>query len=133
MSLFQCAKCGCIENTALTNCSHAVYLYNEGLKEFPNDPALLSYKELLGLKPEEPFQELCSACTPFWFYENGNYGVGKNPNPSPEEGDGVWHGKFERTFLPKGKFKTDKFGNLEHIETGDTDFIKYILLKEEGT
>lgn len=41
----------------------------------------------------------------------------------PDIGD--WHGEFRRVFLPKGMFKTNSVGNLEHIETGDTDFRKY--------
>ena len=37
----------------------------------------------------------------------------------------VWHGKFERAFLPKGMFITNGCGNLEHIETGLSDYMKY--------
>lgn len=35
-------------------------------------------------------------------------------------GDGEWHGKFKRKFLPKGLFKTNRVGNLEHKETGES-------------
>jgi hypothetical protein len=38
-----------------------------------------------------------------------------------------WHGRFHRTFLEKGKWKTNREGNLEHIETGETDFHKYAI------
>lgn len=33
---------------------------------------------------------------------------------------GEWHGEFERAFLPKGEFRTNAQGNLEHIATGQT-------------
>lgn len=38
---------------------------------------------------------------------------------------GKWHGEFKRVYLPKSKFKTNREGNLEHIDTGSTDFMKY--------
>lgn len=44
-------------------------------------------------------------------------------------GDGKWHGKFGRVFLPKGMFVTNHEGNLAHKETGDTDFRKYAIPK----
>ncbi|MDU9391879.1 hypothetical protein [Pseudomonas sp. zfem002] len=40
---------------------------------------------------------LCSACDP---------AIGK------------WHDQLERLFLPKGEFRTNAQGNLEHIATG---------------
>ena len=43
-----------------------------------------------------------------------------------KEGDG-WHGLFDRVFLPKGEFRTNARGNLEHRETGDEDFQKFAL------
>jgi hypothetical protein len=36
-----------------------------------------------------------------------------------------WHGQFDRIFLPKGEFKTNNKGNLEHISTGSEDFRAY--------
>ena len=57
---------------------------------------------------------LCSACSPS-HYSDGAKVVDL----------GVWHGEFKRTFLPMGEFKTNKVGNLEHIESGDTDYRKY--------
>lgn len=36
-----------------------------------------------------------------------------------------WHGKFKRVFLPLGMFKTNRVGNLEHIETGEEDYRKH--------
>ena len=59
---------------------------------------------------------LCSACT-----KDGNKPAG-------------WHGCFERVFLPKGVFRTNRVGNLAHVETGDEDFRKYRIdppLQEE--
>ena len=40
---------------------------------------------------------------------------------------GVWHNRFPRIVLPMGMFKTNKEGNLAHIETGDTDVKKYAI------
>ncbi len=33
---------------------------------------------------------------------------------------GEWHGKFERVFYPAGLLITNRQGNLEHINTGET-------------
>lgn len=135
MSIFQCNKCGCAENTALTHMSHCVYMMNSDLSSRRASQetidALMSYKQILGLKPDEEFKKLCSACSPIWFNAHRNYGVG--PNPDPQPGIGLWHGEFERIFLPKGQFITDRYGNLAHEKTGDTDIKKYQLPKEEGT
>ena len=76
MSLFQCEKCGCRENTALS----------EGY-----------WEDVHNGKPG-----VCSKCK-----------------------TGEWHGEFPRIMLPKGKFFTNAKGNLEHKETGDTDYKKY--------
>lgn len=38
---------------------------------------------------------------------------------------GKWHNLFPRTMLPKGQFKTNSEGNLEHIETGITDVSQF--------
>lgn len=68
--------------------------------------------------PEREGMKLCSACSP----------------PKYRDGSGTdihgWHGQFERTFLPIGKFKTNRRGNLEHIETGEEDFRKYAISLE---
>lgn len=44
------------------------------------------------------------------------------------EPDGKWHGEFERVFLPKGMFVTNRDGNLAHKQTGDTDFRKHAVM-----
>lgn len=51
-------------------------------------------------------KELCSACDP---------SIAK------------WHGEFDRVFLPKGQFKTNNSGNLEHIATGREDFRSFAI------
>jgi hypothetical protein len=136
--MFQCEKCGCAENTALTRGYHGQWAMNEEFKK-PREPevkeALDSYKTILGLRPEEPFGKYCSACCPVWYNEEGSYGVGPNPHPSTDRfhGGGMWHGRFARTFLPKGQFETDQGGNLRHRETGDGDILGWALPKEEGT
>lgn len=81
MSLFQCSKCGCCENTACCK-----YHYNR------------AYRKDLG--------DVCSACDP--------------------DMDG-WHGKFARTFLPKGEFLTNREGNLQHVRTGRIDFYNFAI------
>lgn len=95
MSLFQCEKCGCVENTACTSLSWRPELYNwSGMEEFKG-------------------KELCCVCSPLK-YRDGN-----------DTGHGVWHNRFKRCFLPKGMFKTNAVGNLEHIENGDCNFAEY--------
>lgn len=42
-------------------------------------------------------------------------------------GEGKWHGDWERVYLPKGMFVTNREGNLAHKENGDTDFRKYAI------
>lgn len=42
-------------------------------------------------------------------------------------GNGQWHNRFKRTFLPLNMFVTDAQGNLAHKENGDTNFEKYAL------
>jgi hypothetical protein len=108
MSLFQCDKCGCRENTACSNMGHA--FMNNALDADPGArAALASYREILGLKPGDKFGAYCSACSPKW-YKNGFFGIGPNPHPAP--GEGLWHDKFPREFLPPGSMITDFQGNL---------------------
>lgn len=99
MSLFQCEECGCCENTAL--CS-------QGHKPPPEWFDWTGFESRKG-------KQLCSACGPVK-YRDG----------SPTD-DGKWHGKFERVFLPKGMFVTNREGNLAHKDTGETDFRKYAM------
>ncbi len=63
---------------------------------------------------------LCSACGPSHFKDG------------TKADQGVWHGRFPRTFLPKGMFRTAKNGNLEHIETGEQNYKKYVLTPNDG-
>ena len=76
MSLFQCDKCGCVENTALSN-----WAWNKYEEKNP--------------------EELCSECDP---------SINK------------WHNQFPKLYLELGKWKTDKEGNLEHIESHRKDY-----------
>lgn len=124
MSLFQCDNCGCAENSALTE----GYLTLEFLVDDPE--VIKSYKEILGLKEDEEFGNYCSACCPIWFNENGQCGLGKNPKPKP--GEGMWHGQFDRVYLPKGKFETAPNGNLRHKANHDEDFRKYAIRIEKA-
>lgn len=117
MSLFQCGPCGCLENTACTSGYHS---RDEYLKR--DAAAYESYRQVLGLKPDEPWPGLCSACVPIWFTDEGEtYGIGPRPADYKKhkylDGDGMWHGTFARKFLPRGLFHTDEQGNLRHIET----------------
>jgi hypothetical protein len=98
MSLFQCDVCGCCDNTALALCRYP----------FPQD------FDWTGIEDRKE-KALCSACAP------AKYGDG-----TPTE-FGKWHGQFARTFLPLGMFKTNRVGNLAHIETGDEDYRKYAV------
>jgi len=97
MSLFQCEKCGCCENTALA-C--------QGFKD------ITDCFDWTGMEEDEG-KLLCSACGPTKY------------NDGTKTKYGEWHGKFDRTYLPLGEFKTNGEGNLMRIESGDTDFRKY--------
>ena len=127
MSLFQCAKCGCLENTALGRCGHPYFL--NSYKE--PKPELDSYREILGIPPGAEFQQYCSACCPLWFDKN-QFGMGRNPNPTP--GNGLWHGAFKRMYLPIGEFETNpSTGNLRRIgEEGDCMDISKYFLEDKG-
>jgi hypothetical protein len=102
MSLFQCENCGCAENTALAM---------QGFK------AIADWFDWTGIEDRKG-KLLCSACGP----------------TSDADGDdlpyGQWHDHFDRVFLPLGKFKSNREGNLEHIETGSTDFRKYAVAED---
>lgn len=98
MSLFQCAVCGCAENSAL------------GVTEdTPTRFFNWSYA------PERKGLNLCSACAPSLFSDG---------TPTPY---GKWHNEFEQVFLPLGEFKTNDKGNLAHVDNGDTNFRAYAL------
>ncbi len=90
MSLFQCEVCGCIENTALAF---------QGIKPMADDFDFTGIENRKG-------KLLCSECAPTKFNDGTDTGLGK------------WHGEFEKKYLPLGEYKTDRRGNLEHIETG---------------
>jgi hypothetical protein len=99
VSLYQCEHCGCCENTA---CGH--FWARADVNGF----------DWTGIESRKGMA-LCSACAPTT-YANGALTT-----------FGQWHGKFDRTFLPHGMFKTNKRGNLEHIETGSEDFRAYAV------
>jgi hypothetical protein len=97
MSLFQCENCGCAENTALSF---------QGFKVMAHCFDWTGKEHLNGKK-------VCSACGPEKDKHGGDTECGK------------WHNQFKRTFLPIGMFKTNGVGNLEHKETGETNYKKY--------
>jgi hypothetical protein len=105
MSLYQCEHCGCCENTA-RGCYWSVKI----------EPELFDWTGI----EDRRAKHLCSACGPAR-YRDGTM-----------TGHGSWHGKFARTFLPMGMFKTNRVGNLEHVETGSEDFRAYALSAERG-
>jgi hypothetical protein len=117
MSLFQCSKCGCIENTACCRGGHLLNLFEKGdsRKEI-----FKSYREILGLQSEEKFGEYCCVCNPIW-YKDHNLASGAPLEPAK------WHNKFKRMFLPLGQWETNGEGNLQHKITGETDYSKYII------
>ena len=130
MSLFQCDRCGCLENTACTGG------YWAGYHRVPEEAAE-SYRKVLGLEPGEKLGSYCSACDPQWFTPDGReYGVGPRPEGYKDRlgmghHEGKWHGRFERCFYPKGKFHTNGDGNLAHVDTFETDIEKYRLPFED--
>ena len=98
MSLYQCEHCGCCENTALAM--------------QPGTPT--RWFCWAGIEDREG-KHLCSACMPSEYAD----GI--------PTGRGVWHGQFDRVFLPYGMFKTNKVGNLAHVETGDENYRAYAI------
>lgn len=118
MSLFQCTKCGCVENTAT---SDGGYLIKWIVTEERVPLIYKSYKDVLGSTVEDEFGEYCCICNPMWFGEDGSFGLGKCPEKKE------WHGKFDRIFLEMGKWETNEVGNLRHKATGETNFRKHAL------
>ena len=100
MSLFQCENCGCVENTALAS---------QGIGKWMN-----KYFDWSGIKDREG-KLLCSACGPTKYSDGTHTELGK------------WHNQFDREYLPIGKFKTNKVGNLECIATGDDCYKNYVI------
>jgi hypothetical protein len=84
MSLFVCAKCECIENTALGH-----YWMKSRVEQFKWTPENEQFKGY----------PLCSECEPIYFIDGSKNGKGK------------WHGRFPKehwskyyTEKPKGTF-----------------------------
>lgn len=98
MALFQCENCGCVDNTACTD--RGFTLIDADKYDWTG------IEDLKGMM-------LCSACGPSKFHDG-----------SPARGGG-WHGRFSRTFLPKGMFETNSVGNLCHKETKSEDYWPY--------
>ena len=100
MSIFQCERCGCAENTAC------------GVGMFYHSPSSFDWS----YAPERKGMKLCSVCGPTHL-AGGMKTITQ----------GQWHGLFPRVFLPLGMFVTNSQGNLAHRDTGDTDYLKYAL------
>jgi hypothetical protein len=139
MSLFQCDKCGCVENTASSDGGwHAPYLLGRSNMDEGNKEAIESYRKVMGLKEGEEFGHYCCVCSPSWFTEKGSYGVGEkpelNPNlvrrPSERKNLREWHNRFPRMFLPMGEYTTAPNGNLMNKKTKSEKFEKDVINKE---
>lgn len=91
VSIFQCEKCGCGENTALGR-------YHTRNMD-------IWAEENRGLA-------LCSACSPT------QYASGEKVGGMKKDRVGSWHGKWSQTFYPKGEMSTNKVGNLIHTASG---------------
>ncbi|SHH57519.1 hypothetical protein [Ferrimonas marina] len=101
MSLFQCQHCGCMENTS------------DSWQGFTG--VFAEMFDWTGLE-ERRGKLLCSACGPAKFTDG---------RPS---GCGQWHGTFDRLYLEKGQWFTNDVGNLEHRQTGRTDYRSFAKL-----
>lgn len=99
MSVFQCMQCGCIENTALS-C--------QGCDGFAESFFDWSYA------PDRQGKKLCSECGPPKYSDGTDTEFGQ------------WHGEFSKRFLPHAEFKTNRVGNLDHIDLGEVDVKSYI-------
>jgi len=125
MSLFSCANCGSVENTALTQCGHPSYMdhmFKKGNEE--TKKTLTEYKEKMGLPLDKDFPEYCSACCPVAFDENGSFTTRINHG---------WHESFTRHYLPIGMFETNpNTGNLRKVgEQKDCENLEDYFIKEE--
>lgn len=91
MSLFICAKCGCIDNTATSSYwgltrlgAKDDYIYDESLKEYKGMP-------------------LCSECAKIVFHKDNS-----TPNVVP----GKWHGKFPKELATEEDKKKVRYKGL---------------------
>lgn len=103
MSLFQCERCGCAENSAVA------YGGTKLIADILNWDGMEDRRGMM----------LCSACAPAEYRHGGKSGLG------------VWHGTFSRVFLPMGMFVKNPQGNLAHRETGDINYHKYALIRAD--
>lgn len=72
MGLFKCAKCGCVENTAL------------GFFWLRNDPKMIESLDWSETGEEYKGKPLCSECAPAKYLDGRDTGWGK------------WHEKYEK-------------------------------------
>lgn len=131
MSLFQCDNCGCVENTACTGGYHMKWKDDR----MPADVAQ-SYRKELGLAADEEFGNYCCVCSPVWFTDEGEYGLGPIPKDKITKEDkwgdalGVWHGKFPREFWKKGTLFTDQQGNVSLRKRGRVKHLDEVMIGE---
>lgn len=104
MGLFQCQKCGCVDNTALA-CRGFTGRYE---KLF----------DWTGLE-ERRGMTLCSACSPTRYRDGKISQYGR------------WHNQFHRVFLPLGEWEMNNIGDLIHVSTGDTDYMSHAIRIEK--
>ena len=99
MSLYQCEKCGCVENTS-TGFYHC--RDTDWYKEYQENT--------------RPGMKLCSVCGPLKYDDNKDTRYGK------------WHGRFTRKFYKLDSLYTDKHGNVRkkdnHKHPEDEDVIR---------
>lgn len=100
MSIFQCERCGCAENTAC------------GVGMFYHSPSSFDWS----YAPELEGKHLCSACGP-----------SKLAWGSATICEGKWHDMFPRVFLPFGLYVTNNHGNLVHRDTGNPKYTRHQL------
>lgn len=63
-----------------------------------------------------------TATAGYWFRNDaGNPCNGRTLCSACDPSIGKWHGQFDRVYLPKGMFETNREGNLAHKETGEVD------------
>lgn len=90
MSIFQCEKCGCLENTT------------RGLYHTRNMDLYSNYQE-----GTEKGMKLCACCAPL------NYSDGVKTE------FGQWHGRFSRVFYKVNSLYTDGEGNVRNKDTDE--------------
>ena len=111
MSLFQCGRCGCVDNT----------VYGVSGEEYRS-----RFYDWTGIE-DRLGKDLCCACAPTRYAKSKEQAKTMGGKPY-----GQWHNQYDRNFLPMDMFYTNRVGNLAHKETHSEDYAPYIIRTEKA-